>query len=330
MALCYTADVDTVSAEDTALYAAPLSHGAGLYSLMHVRAGAAHVCPVSGGFDPGEVMDLAEHFGRVHMFAAPTMVKRLTRAAKAAERRGTGLRSVVYAGGPMYNADIIEAVDWFGPVFLQIYGQGECPMGITALTRQEVADRQRPGWRDRLASVGTTQSAVEVIVAGPDGTPLPTGTRGEILVRGATVMPGYWQNPEATAKTLQHGWLRTGDIGTLDAAGYLTLHDRSKDVIITGGSNVYPREVEEILLTHPDVREASVIGRPHPEWGEEILAFIVGEAPEDELDALCLDNLARFKRPKHYLRLSELPKNNYGKVLKTALRDLANDAESQA
>lgn len=222
----------------------------------------------------------------------------------------------------MYNADIIEAVDWFGPVFVQIYGQGECPMGITALSRADVADRSHPDWRARLASVGRAQAAVEVRIGGPEGTPVAAGTQGEIMVRGATVMPGYWRNPEASAKTLQDGWLMTGDMGSMDAAGYVTLKDRSKDMIITGGSNVYPREVEEVLLTHPGVIEASVVGRAHPDWGEEVVAFVVGDATEQELDRLCLDHIARFKRPKAYIHLSELPKNNYGKVLKTALRTM--------
>ncbi len=320
MALSYAVDVDTVCAEDTTLYAAPMSHGAGLYNFMHVRAGARHACPVSGGFDAEEVLDLAEHFGRCHMFAAPTMVKRLTQYARAKGRRGDGLRTIVYAGGPMYTADIIDAVDHFGPVFVQIYGQGECPMAITALSRSDVADRSHPDWRARLGSVGRAQSAVEVRIGDASGHDLGTRTQGEIMVRGTPVMAGYWNNPQATAKTLVDGWLMTGDIGEMDAAGYLTLHDRSKDVIITGGSNVYPREVEEVLLEHPQVNEASVIGAPHAEWGEEVIAFIVGDAPETALDALCLDRIARFKRPKRYVRLAELPKNNYGKVLKTALR----------
>lgn len=322
MALCYEADVDQTSAEDAALYAAPMSHGAGLYALMHVRVGARHVFPPSGGFEPEEILDLAEGLGRVHMFAAPTMVKRLTEFARAAGRDGAGLRTIVYAGGPMYNADIIAAEAHFGAVFVQIYGQGECPMGITVLPREDVSDRTTPGWRDRLASVGYAQSAVEVRIGDTEGRPLPPGDVGEIMVRGATVMPGYWNNAEATAKALKDGWLMTGDMGFLDAQGYLTLQDRSKDVIITGGSNVYPREVEEVLLQHPQVSEVSVVGRVHSDWGEEIVAFIVGDAPEAELDALCLALIARFKRPKTYLRLTELPKNNYGKVLKTALREM--------
>jgi long-chain acyl-CoA synthetase len=135
-------------------------------------------------------------------------------------------------------------------------------------------------------------------------------------------MPGYWCNPEASAATLKGGWLHTGDVGVFDCEGYLTLKDRSKDVIISGGSNIYPREVEEILLEHALVREVSVIGRPDPEWGEIVVAYVVGEVNRDELDALCLNNIARFKRLKDYVFVNSLPKNNYGKVLKTELREL--------
>ncbi len=148
-----------------------------------------------------------------------------------------------------------------------------------------------------------------------------------MLVRGATVMQGYWKNPEATAATLAGGWLHTGDVGCLDGDGFLTLKDRSKDLIISGGSNIYPREIEEVLQRHRDVAEVAVIGRRHPDWGEEVVACVVarGEADaavlERELDALCLEHVARFKRPKAYVFLAELPKNNTGKVLKTVLRE---------
>ncbi|WP_299414708.1 AMP-binding protein [uncultured Sulfitobacter sp.] len=320
MTLSYGVDVDTVSSEDTTIYAAPLSHGAGLYSFVHVLAGARHVCPASGGFDAAEIFELATHFGNCHMFAAPTMVKRMTDVARNSGADGSGLRTIVYAGGPMYTADIIAAVEVFGPRFVQIYGQGECPMAITALSRHDVADRSHADWRARLGSVGCAQSVVEVRIGDAQGTPRAVGETGEIMVRGAPVMRGYWNNTEATARTLQDGWLMTGDIGVLDAAGYLTLQDRSKDVIITGGSNVYPREVEEVLLQHSEIAEASVVGAPHPEWGEEVVAFIVGEASKEALDQLCLQHIARFKRPKRYVRLPFLPKNNYGKILKTDLR----------
>ncbi len=193
-------------------------------------------------------------------------------------------------------------------------------MGITALTRDEVADRSHPRWRERLASVGRAQSSSDVAIMTADGGFAPPGDSGEIVVRGDMVMPGYWQNPDATKKTLVDGWLMTGDVGFMDEDGYVTMQDRSKDMIISGGSNIYPREVEEVLLTHPDVIEAAVVGRPHADWGEQVVAFVVGGAKEVELDALCRDNIARFKRPKAYVQVDELPKNNYGKVLKTNLR----------
>ena len=326
VSLAYFADVDQVRPEDAALYAAPLSHGAGLYNMLHVLKGARHIFPVSGGFDEAEILDLAEHHGSVHMFAAPTMVKRLTDRGRRDGRGGTGLRTIVYAGGPMYLADIVDAVDHFGDIFVQIYGQGECPMGITALCRDDVADRTHTNWQSRLASVGRAQSHCEVKIGTPDGAAAAVGAVGEIMVRGAAVMPGYWQNTKATAETIVDGWLRTGDMGFMDADGYVTLQDRSKDMIISGGSNIYPREVEEILLSHPDVDEVSVVGRSHPEWGEEVVAFVVAAPGRPVvpavLDALCLDQIARFKRPKDYIELDQLPKNNYGKVLKTALRDL--------
>ncbi len=322
--LAYPVDVDTVSREDAALYAAPMSHGAGIYAPIHVLKGARHLCPKSGGFDADEVLDLSERYGPTSMFMAPTMVRRLTDRAKAAGRHGDGIKTIVYGGGPMYRADIEEAVDRFGPKFVQIYGQGECPMAISALSRDDVADRVHPRWRERLVSVGRAQSVVEVRIGDAEGQPLGPGEIGEIMVRGLPVMPGYWESPEASAKALRDGWLMTGDVGVLDADGYLTLQDRSKDVIISGGTNIYPREVEEALLTHASVHEVSVVGRPSAEWGEDVVAFVV-PAPGKSfdpaaLDAHCLSEIARFKRPKAYFEIAELPKNNYGKVLKTELR----------
>jgi len=222
-------------------------------------------------------------------------------------------------------ADVIAAVDHFGPKFVQIYGQGECPMGITALSRHDVTDRSHPRWRERLQSAGRAQSAVEVRIGDADGQSVPLGEMGEIMVRGDTVMPGYWNNAKATAKTLVNGWLMTGDVGTMDGDGYVTMHDRSKDMIISGGSNIYPREVEEVLLMHGAAQEAAVVGQADPEWGESVVAFVVGTATPEELDALCQDNIARFKRPKRYVFVDSLPKNNYGKVLKTDLRARLTD-----
>lgn len=327
--LCYPVDVDPVDPGDAAFYAAPMSHGAGLYAPIHVRMGARHVCPESGGFDAAEVLDAAARQGPLSMFMAPTMVRRLVDTARAQGRNGQGIKTVVYGGGPMYRADIEEAVALLGPRFVQIYGQGECPMAISALSRADVADRSHPRWRERLASVGRAQSAVEVAIGDAEGRPLPPGQSGEIMVRGTPVMAGYWQDPAATAKTVRDGWLMTGDVGALDPDGYLTLQDRSKDVIISGGTNIYPREIEEVLLTHPAVHECSVVGRPSAEWGEDVVAFVVlhrgASADAATLDAHCLAEIARFKRPKDYRLVAELPKNNYGKVLKTDLRRLLEE-----
>ena len=324
MAMCYFADVDSLAPDDAMLYAAPLSHAAGFYALPAVRAGAAHIAPPSGGFDPGEVLDTAQAHGKTSFFAAPTMLRRLVAEARRRGARGAGIGTIVYGGGPMYLADILEAMDTLECRFAQIYGQGETPMCITAFGAREHAERSAPRYRERLASVGAAQSTVEIRIAGADGAPLPPGTPGEIEVRGPSVMLGYWKRPQATAEAVRDGWLRTGDIGALDEDGYLTLHDRSKDMIVSGGANVYPREVEEVLLTHGDVAEAAVVGRPHREWGEEVVAFVVpapgARLDERALDALCLDNIARFKRPRAYFALDALPRNHYGKALKTELR----------
>lgn len=319
MALCFFADVDALTPADRMLYAAPASHGAGLYALPGVRAGAGHVFPDSGGFDPAEIAALAAQHQSLVMFAAPTMVKRLIAGAPAGWR-GEGIRTIVYGGGPMYAADIEAALAAFGPRFVQIYGQGECPMTITVLPRDLVADRSHPRADIRRASVGHPMAAVEVAVRDAAGRALGPGETGEITVRGPLVMAGYWQNPGATAAAIRDGWLWTGDVGHMDADGFLTLTDRSKDVVISGGSNIYPREVEEVLARHPEVREVAVIGAPDPDWGEIVVACVVGSAPRAELDAFCRTRIAGFKAPKRYLYLPELPKNAYGKVLKTELR----------
>ena len=222
---------------------------------------------------------------------------------------------------PIGMRDGEEALRVMGPRFAQIYGQGESPMTLTVLPQHVIADAAHPRYRERLQSVGYAQVNVEIAIRDESGRDLPAGEVGEVCARGPTVMQGYWNNEEATASTLRDGWLHTGDVGCFDADGFLTLKDRSKDVIISGGSNIYPREVEEVLLAHPRVREVSVVGIPDAEWGEAVVAFVVGEnvAPE-ELDALCLAHIARFKRPKQYRFVAELPKSNYGKVLKTELR----------
>jgi long-chain acyl-CoA synthetase len=328
MGLTYFVDVDPVDAGDAIVYAAPMSHGCGLYAIPHLMAGARHVVPASGGVEPAELFALGQALGPLSTFAAPTIVKRLVDHAEA---QGLGpleaaraFKTIVYGGAPMYLADMQRALRVMGPRFVQIYGQGETPMVATALSRQHIADSTHPDHAARLASVGVAQTPVQVRVAGADGQPLPPGEVGEVLVRGDTVMAGYWRNPEATAAAVRDGWLCTGDMGAMDAHGFLTLKDRSKDLLISGGSNIYPREVEEVLLTAPGVAEVAVVGAPDPEWGEVVVAFVVG-APGHAIDAAaldahCLAHIARFKRPKRYVFVDALPKNHYGKVLKTELR----------
>ncbi len=327
MCKCYFADVDPEAPWQAILHAAPMSHGSGLYALAYVMQAGCHVIPESGGFDVVEVYALIRHWPGIVFFAAPTMVKRLL--DHPTDEDTSNLKAIIYGGGPMYIDDCLAALERFGPKLTQLYGQGESPMTITALNAQTHADKDHPRWLHRLASVGVTQSAVEVRVADADDEQLPPGELGEILVRGESVMSGYWRNPEATAATLRNGWLHTGDIGVMDEDGFLTLKDRAKDLIISGGSNIYPREVEEVLINHPDISEASVIGRPDREWGEIVIAYLVttdgSSVDTSALDALCVDNLARFKRPKHYYFIDEMPKNNYGKVLKTRLREIDQD-----
>ncbi len=325
MTLSYFADVDAVAPEGRLLHAAPMSHGSGLYTFTHLVPGAAQVVPESGGFDAAEVLGLLEAHERVSFFAAPTIVQRLAGAAAAAGARAPGLQTLVYGGGPMYLADLDAATAALGDRLAQIYGQGESPMTITALSKRHHADRAHPRHRERLASVGLPHSVVAVSVRDAAGRALPPGEAGEVCVRGDVVMSGYWRDPEASASALRGGWLWTGDVGALDADGFLTLKDRSKDLIVSGGSNIYPREVEEVLLRHPGVAEVSVVGRPDAEWGEAVVAFVVARGaapPEAELDRLCLAHIARFKRPREYRFVERLPRNHYGKVVKAELRAL--------
>jgi len=331
MTLNYFADVDSIDAGDCIVHAAPMSHGSGLYSLPHVAKCALNVIPDSGGFDPKEIAALVGWHPGVTMFAAPTMVRRLLDWPGLGSTDTSHLKTIVYGGGPMFVTDLEDAINRLGQKFVQIYGQGESPMTITCLSRAHHADTSDPRYRARLGSVGRPFTGVEVKVTTEDDHDLPPGSLGEVLVRGDTVMKGYWRNPEATAQALTGGWLHTGDLGMLDDEGFLTLMSRSKDLVVSGGANIYPREVEEVLLSHDAVVEAAVVGRQHPEWGEEVVAFVVLKpgchVEEKALDALCLDNLARFKRPRQYRFIGSLPKNNYGKVLKTELRRWLTEEE---
>jgi len=326
MTLSYYADIDPVMPQDCILHVAPLSHGSGLYGLPHVARGAASIVPQSGGVDGDEIAALLRRWPGTSFFAAPSMLKRLAGDPAMSAADLSHLKTIIYGGAPMYLADLEDALALFGPRLAQIYGQGETPMTITALSKADHADRDHPRWRDRMQTVGVARTDVEVRVVDDDDRELPPGEIGEVVVRGDVVMAGYWNQPDATSEALRSAWLHTGDVGSFDVDGYLTLRDRSKDLIISGGMNIYPREVEEALLHHAGVRSVAVVGRPDAEWGETVVAFVVpaddaAPPPADELDRTCLDRIARFKRPRDYRFVDALPTNNYGKVVKRELHD---------
>ncbi len=299
MSQCYYADIDIIDERDTHVLAAPVSHGAGLYALAFVLKGAHQL--VLPHFDVADILEVIRRHPRVSMFAAPTMLTRLAYAPEVASADLANLKTIYYGGGPMYVADLEKALQLFGPRLYQLYGQGESPMTITGLSKRLHADTGDPRWRERLGSCGVPRTGVLVRVVDDNDDEVPPGEIGEVTTRSDCVMEGYWENPAANAETLRGGWLHTGDLGSMDDDGFLTLRDRSKDMIISGGSNIYPREIEEVLLRHPDLVEAVEMAT---------------------LDRLRLDHIARFKRPRQYRFVDSLPKNNYGKVLKTELRNL--------
>lgn len=323
MVHAYYADIDFLGPDDTILHAAPMTHGSGLYGLAFVLKGGLNVV-LPGSFDPEQIFAELRRHSAISFFAAPTMVSRLINHPLAGAADTRALKTITYGGAPMYLADLKRALEVFGPKLFQVYGQGESPMTITGLPKAMHVHAGVPARDALLQGAGFARTGCAVRVVDEDGVDLAPGEVGEIITRGDGVMTGYWNNPDASARSLREGWLWTGDMGCLDEAGFLTLKDRSKDMIISGGSNIYPREIEDVLQSHPGVLECAVVSRPHADWGEEVIAFVVPHAGATvdaaALDRLCLDNIARFKRPKGYRIVDGLPKNNYGKILKTDLR----------
>src|SRR6266481_192981 len=312
----YAAEVDPIAPGDAIVHAAPMSHGSGLTSWRTSRGSVSTSSRSPAASSP------PRSFASSIDGPAPPCSRHRPWSSGSSRRAATATRTTFErsSGAARRCMSRMRCGDRFGPRLVQIYGQGESPMTIATLSKEDIGERGHPRWQARLASAGRPFACVEVIVADSDDRALPAGETGEILCRGDVVMAGYWQDPQASAATLRNGWLHTGDLGAFDADGYLTLKDRSKDVIISGGSNIYPREVEEVLLRLPRVRAVSVVGRADREWGEVVVAYMVGDASAGELDRLCLDAIARFKRPKDYVFIDALPKNNYGKILKTELR----------
>ena len=325
MLLAYLGDITRVTELSTILHAAPLSHGTGLMALPYVAKAAANVVLESRSLDHDEVLGLLGRYSGVTMYHTPTMVKRLVNHPTLATANLENLDTVFYGGSPMYLADLHQAIERLGPRLAQMWAQAETPNTGTVLDKHHHADTTHPRYLERLSSAGIARTGIELRIGNDDDNEVPAGELGEVLVRGDTVMAGYWDAPEATAETLRNGWLHTGDLGSMDKDGFLTIKDRAKDMIISGGFNIYPREIEEVLQQHPAVLEVSVFGRPHQDLVEEVIACVVirpgTKVTDAELDALCLDNIARFKRPRAYHYLKELPKSYYGKILKRELRE---------
>ncbi len=306
------------------LHAAPLSHGSGLYALPNIGKGGLNVVLESKSFNPGLVFEAIEKYKVTNMFAAPTMVKLMVDSPEASHYDHSSLKALVYGGAPMLVEDLKEAIRKLGPCLVQLFGQGESPMTITYLPHDDHVLKGNATQTKRLGSAGIQRTDVEVAVFDTKGRELPPNKTGEIVTRSDLVMKGYWRNPEATAETIKNGWLHTGDMGYMDENGYLFIMDRSKDMIISGGENIYPREIEEILVKHPSIKEVAVIGVPDVKWGEAIKAVVAlapgRSATEEELISFCKKHIASYKKPRTVDFVDELPKNNYGKILKRELR----------
>jgi long-chain acyl-CoA synthetase len=327
MSAAFLADSATVTPVDSMIHVAAFSHASGLMALPFLARGAAQVLPPSLGFDADELLGLVGAAERASFFVPPTLLRRLSAhplaGGEIAERIGT----ILVGAAPVSSADLRDGVAAFGPTLWNGYGQGESPCTITANGKAAIAAAVAAGDGDALRSVGVARMGLVVRVVDGEDRELAPGEVGEVVVDGPTVMAGYLDMPEASAAALRGGCLHTGDLGFFDPQGRLTLVDRAKDVVITGGYNVYPREVEDVLELDPAVAEVAVVGVADPEWGERIVAFLVAapgaEIDQAALDRRCLDSIARHKRPKQYHEVAELPRNAAGKVLKGKLRELA-------
>jgi len=325
MTMGFFSDMCSLGPDDVVLHAAPLSHGSGLYGLPNVAKAAANVVLHIKTFDPKIVFETIQKRKVTNMFLAPAMIKRLVTSPDIDQYDLSSLRCIQYGGAPIYVKDLKEAVSKMGQVFVQLYGQAESPMTISYLRREEHLLEGTESQAKRLTSAGIPRTDVEVKIFDERDDELPPGKMGEIVVRGEVVMKGYWKNPEATGETLRRGWLHTGDLGIMDEEGYVYIHDRAKDMIISGGENIYSREIEDVILRHPAVHEVAVIGVPDDAWGEAVKALVSlrqgQEVTEGEIIGFCKQSLASFKKPKSVEFIAEIPKNAYGKVLKRELRE---------
>jgi len=313
----------TTGVDDVLLHAAPLSHATGSLVMAHLARGARQ--RILARFDAGEVLEVFERDRVTNVWLAPTMLIRLLEHEDSRRRDLSSLRSVRWGGGPMPAERVREGVSRWGPVFVGGWGQWEAPQQCTHLSQRHIAEAYARGDLARMACAGLPMTYCGVAVADDDDRILPVGEEGEVVVAGDHLMVGYLGQPEETARLRFGRWQRTGDIGHVDAEGFLYITDRKRDMIISGGTNIYPRDIEEALHAHPDVLECAAIGVPDAQWGERVHALVVpraGRTPDVEaLIAWCRDRLAGYKRPRTLDIVSDLPKNAYGKILRREVRE---------
>jgi acyl-CoA synthetase (AMP-forming)/AMP-acid ligase II len=311
---------------DCSIAVAPLSHGAGVHMLLNVARGAATVLMPGEKLDPEVFWQLVQQHRVSNLFTVPTIVKMLVEHGSVDRYDHSLLRFLIYAGAPMYRADQKLALQKLGPVMVQYFGMGEVTGCITVLPPDmHSADDDDPD--AHIGSCGRPRTGMEVAIFDAEMKPVPTGEVGEICCRGPAVHAGYYNNPEATAKALRGGWFHTGDLGRVDERGLVYITGRESDMYISGGSNVYPREVEEVLLTHPGVAEVAVLGVPDAKWGEIGVAVVVRRAGTHPLDEAALlahleGRCARYRWPRQVFFWDALPKSGYGKVSKKDIRRL--------
>lgn len=311
------------SEKDASLVVAPLSHGSGMHQITQIAAGAKSVLLSGTRFDPEEAWKLVQQWKVSNMFTVPTIVKMLVEHPAVMRFDHSSLRYVVYAGAPMYREDQKRALKTIGKVLVQYYGLGEVTGAITVLKPDD--HHVDDGPNNRSGTCGIERSGIMVSIQDEAGNCLGPHQTGEICVIGSAVFPGYFLDPEANAKSFRSGWFRTGDIGHMDAERYVYITGRASDMYISGGSNVYPREIEEVLLSHPALKEVAIIGVPHPKWGEVGVAACVfnerSDVTANELTNFLKDKVATYKQPFSFVFVDELPKSTVGKVTKKLLKE---------
>nr|WP_315425838.1 AMP-binding protein [uncultured Albidiferax sp.] len=305
------------------LVAAPMTHAAGGSALAMLPMGATHV--LLPGFEPERVMRAIEQYRVTHVFLPPTAIYKLLADPQVRSHDYSSLRYFNYASAPMAPERIEEAISVFGPVMMTAFGQTETGLNVTCFSPQDHADALAQGRRDRLLSCGRASPFFRIAIMDEDGRLLANGERGEVVVRGASVMKGYLDNPEETARVSAQGWHHTGDVGYLDEGGWLYLVDRKRDMVVSGGFNIFPSEIEKVLHAHPGVQDCAVIGVPDPLWGEAVKALVEMRPgvmfDEEGLRALCRQRLASHQVPKSIEACMQLPRSPVGKVLKRELRE---------